>query len=122
VEQSPAVRLQSLLHCLVPITEHGLRDERSRIHLLAGQLLGEENRAILQALEAKIRELIRTHVNGLVPPEDVERTVELLRVTTNGVVLSVVEQPDVWPPERQIAILDWLTASLGIAAADALAH
>lgn len=121
-EQTPAVRLQALLRWLVPITDQGLRDERNRIHLLAGQLLGAEYRAIFQAFEAKIRELIRTHVNGLVPPEDVERTVEVLRVTTNGVVLSVVEHPDEWPAERQIAILDWLTASLGIAPVDAHAH
>jgi AcrR family transcriptional regulator len=117
-EDTPAVRLQALLRWLVPITEQGLRDERARIHLLAGQLLGEEHRAIIQAMEAKTGEWIRSHVIGLVPPEDVERTVELVRVVTNGVVLSVVEDPDQWPAERQIAILDWLTALLGIAPAD----
>ncbi|TCC36474.1 TetR/AcrR family transcriptional regulator [Kribbella speibonae] len=118
-EQTPAVRLQALLRWLVPLTEQGLKEERNRIHLLAGQLLGEENRAILQATETKIRELIRNHVTGLVPPDEVERTVELLRITTNGLVLSVLEHPDLWPPERQIAILDWLTDSLGIAPAGA---
>jgi AcrR family transcriptional regulator len=113
-EQSPAVRLQALLRWLVPINEQGLKEERNRIHLLAGRLLGDENRAIFHATEAKIRDLIRMHVNGLVPPDAVDRTVELLRVTTNGVVLSVLEHPDRWPAERQIAILDWLSASLGI--------
>lgn len=118
-EEAPAVRLQALLRWLVPLSDEGLRDERNRIHLLAGQLLGEENRTIFQAMEMRIRDLIRAHVIGLVPPEEVERTVEILRVTTNGVVLSVVEHPEQWTPERQIAVLDWVTSSLGIAPADA---
>jgi AcrR family transcriptional regulator len=117
-EGTPAVRLQALLRWLVPLTEQGLRDERTRIHLLAGQLLGEEHRAIIQATETKTREWIRNHVIGLAPPVDVERAVELIRVVTSGVVLSVIEDPGQWPAERQIAILDWLTASLGIAPAD----
>ena len=113
-EDAPADRLQSLVRWLLPLNDAGLRDERNRIHLLAGQLLGEENRAIFQAMETKIRNHLRTHIAGLVPANDVERAVELLRVTTNGVVLSVIEHPESWPPERQIAVLDWLMASLGI--------
>jgi AcrR family transcriptional regulator len=120
-EESPAGRLRALLRWLVPITEEGFRGERTRIHLLAGQLLGEENRAMFEAWDAKIRTQIRAHVQGLVPAQDVERTVEVLLVTINGIILSAVEQPDQWPAERQLAILDWLTQSLGLAQDDVTA-
>jgi hypothetical protein len=69
---------------------------------------------MFSAMDMKVRALLRSHVGGLVPPQDVERAVEILRVTTDGVVLSVVEHPDLWPAERQLVIVDWLTESCGI--------
>jgi AcrR family transcriptional regulator len=118
-QETSAGRLQALLRWLVPLTEEGRMSERTRFHLLTDQFLGEENLSMFQAWDAKIRAQIRAHVEGLVPSQDVERAVELILVTTNGIVLSVVEQPDLWPAERQIAVLDWLTESLGIAPDDA---
>ncbi|KHK98818.1 hypothetical protein LK09_08010 [Microbacterium mangrovi] len=108
-------RLRSLLRWLVPLTDVGLRDEQVRIHLIAGQLLGDENRATFNAMDQTIRTLLRSHVADLAPESEVERVVELLRVTTNGVALSVVENPQQWPAARQLAILDWLVESLGLA-------
>lgn len=112
--ETPFSRLEALLRWMLPLTEESLQAERSRISLLEGQLLGEENRVLFQGMESKIRELFRSHVSELVSTDEIEQIVELLRVTTNGVVLSVLEHPDAWPPERQLAILDWLLDSLGL--------
>ena len=45
---------------------------------------------------------------------DVERTVELLRVMTGGVVLSVVEHPELWTTERKYAVIDDVLELLGL--------
>lgn len=110
----PFRRLHNLLVWLVPTTETGLANERSRINLLSGQILGEENRATFETWDATIRGFLRSHLRGLVPPKDVERTVELLRVTTNGVVLSVVEHSDSWSAKRQLDVIDGVLALLGL--------
>jgi AcrR family transcriptional regulator len=102
----PAQRLAALLYWLLPTTDVALGDELTRIHLLAGQLLGDEHRALFDAWDDRIRGYLRSHLEGLVEPENVERTVELLRVVTSGIVLSVVEHPDLWPAQRQIAVLE----------------
>ncbi|WP_433519567.1 TetR/AcrR family transcriptional regulator [Nonomuraea sp. CA-143628] len=111
----PLGRLRNLLTWLVPTTEIGLANEQARINLLSGQILGGENRATFEAWDGKIRGYLRSHLTDLVPAEEVERTVELLRVTTNGVVLSVVEHPDSWSAERQMAVVDGLLELLGLA-------
>lgn len=110
----PFRRLYNLLVWLVPTTNEGLAGERSRINLLSGQILGEENRATFETWDTTIRGFLRSHVQGLVRADDVERVVELLRVTTNGVVLSVVEHPDSWPTDRQLAVIDGVLALLGL--------
>jgi len=110
----PLQRLHDLLVWLIPVTEIGLNEERSRIHLLSGHLLGEENRAAFVEWDRTIRGFIRTHLTGLVPKAEIERTVDLLRATANGVVLTVVEHPESWPPERQIAIIDRCLSGLGL--------
>lgn len=69
---------------------------------------------MFRAMDTKVRTLLRLHLTDLVPPGDVERAVEFLRVATNGVALSVVEHPHLWPAERQLNIVNWLTESCGI--------
>jgi len=112
--EDPLDRLVLLLHWLVPITELGMMQELSRIHLLAGQLLGDENRAMFEAWDSRIRSYLRTHLTGLVPDEEVEQNVELLRVVTSGIVLSVVEHPHLWSAERQVAVIDNVLQLLGL--------
>ena len=44
-----------------------------------------------------------------------DATVDLLRSITNGVTLSVVERPERWPNERQVAVIDHALDLLGLA-------
>lgn len=101
----PRERLRSLLEWLVPATDLGLRDERSRINLLSGEILGDSNRATFDNWDQIIRGFLRSHLESLVPPERMDATVDLLRVTTNGITLSVVEHPESWSPSRQFAVI-----------------
>jgi len=116
--RTPEERLQNLLVWLMPVTPLGLTQERARINLLSSQLLGVGHRTALEEWDVKIRSVLRSHLEELVPQADVERTVELLRVTISGVVLTVVEHPDSWPVERQLAIVEHLMLLLGIPLAE----
>jgi AcrR family transcriptional regulator len=110
----PAERLMILLEWLLPIKKEGMRGERARINLLADQLTGNEHRKVFRAWDRKVRRLLGDHVGELVPKDRVDDVVELLRVVTNGVVLSTVEHPDDWPRRRQLAVVEGVVAQLGL--------
>lgn len=110
----PYQRLWALLTWLLPLTERARREERSRIALLADQLAGHEHRALFDANENRIRRYLGEHASQLVADDEVERTVELLRVVVNGVVLSACEHPSKWPRRRQVAVVELALAGLGI--------
>lgn len=112
--KTPIERLQNLLVWLMPVTPLGLMQERARINLLSSELLGEGHRTALEVWDVRIRSVLRNHLEELVPPDQVDRTVELLRVTISGVVLTVVEHPGLWPVERQLGILEHLMQLLSI--------
>ena len=48
-----------------------------------------------------MRTLIRDHLIGLVPADELDEHIDLLRVLTNGIVLASVEHRDDWPAERR---------------------
>jgi AcrR family transcriptional regulator len=111
---TPGDRLQNLLVWLMPVTPVGLMQERARINLLSSELLGEGHRTALEEWDVRIRSVLRNHLEELVPHDQVDRTVELLRVTISGVVLTVIEHPSLWPVERQLAIVEHLMQLLAI--------
>lgn len=111
---TPAERLQNLLVWLMPVTPVGLMQERARINLLSSELLGEGHRTALEEWDVRIRSVLRNHLEELVPNGQVDRTVELLRVTISGVGLTVVEHPGLWSVERQLAIVEHLMQLLAI--------
>lgn len=114
--EDPYQRLWTFLEWLLPLTEKGRREERTRINLLADQLAGREHRAQFDANERRIRRYLREHLSELVRDDEVERAVELLRVVVNGLVLSACEHPTKWPRRRQFAVVEVALAGLGIAA------
>jgi AcrR family transcriptional regulator len=95
-------RLRILLEWMLPRSEDGWSQERSRIVLLTDPDTG----LILAAkMDLRMRTLIRDHLIGLVPADELDEHVELLRVLTNGIVLASVEHRDEWPAERQVRTL-----------------
>lgn len=111
---TPQERLQNLLVWLMPVTPAGLMQERARINLLSSELLGEGHRTALEEWDVRIRSVLRNHLEELVAVDQVDRTVELIRVTISGVVLTVIEHPSSWPIERQLAIVEHLMLLLDI--------
>lgn len=115
----PAQRLRALLEWLLPLTPEDLVIERGRINLLADTNEPLSTRHLFDAWDRRMRGFMRQHVTELVEPERVEPTVDLLRTITNGLVLSVIERPDSWPPERLLAVLDDALGVIGLQAAPA---
>jgi AcrR family transcriptional regulator len=110
----PYKRLWALMTWLLPVDKRGRREERARISLLADELVGHQHRALFNANERRVRKYLREHLSELVHEEELGRTVELLRVVVNGLVLSACEHPAQWPRGRQFAVVELALAGLGI--------
>lgn len=115
----PAQRLRALLEWLLPLTPEDLVIERGRINLLADTNEPLSTRHLFDAWDRRMRGFMRQHVTELVEPERVEPTVDLLRTITNGLVLSAIERPQSWTPERLLAVLDDALGVIGLRAAPA---
>jgi AcrR family transcriptional regulator len=112
----PARRLRALLEWLLPLTPEDLVIERGRINLLADTTEPLSTRHLFDAWDHRMRGFMRQHVTELVEPGRVEPTVDLLRTITNGLVLSAIERPQSWTPERLLAVLDDALGVIGLRA------
>lgn len=107
-------RLRILMRWLLPLAENEWAAEKGRIVLIAQREQEPSIGEFFTTLDTRIRELLRRHIEPLVPADRVEATVDLLRVLANGLVLTAVEHHDAWPPERQLAVLDAALAAYGL--------
>lgn len=115
--QDPRERLRVLLGWLVPANEESLVEERARLNLLANHGQDEETQGMLREWDRNSRALIRRYLRRLVPDGDLERTVEILRVTTYGIILAALQDPAGWPKRRQLKSIDAQLRLLGLTAA-----
>ena len=113
-----AERLAILLVWLLPTSRDGLRDERARINLLSSQIVGRGHRPAFTAWDETVRSILREHVKQLVAGDRVDAVVETLRITTNGIVLSVVERHHKWTRQHQLGALQSVVDVLDIGDAD----
>jgi AcrR family transcriptional regulator len=111
---APPARLRVLLEWMLPLDESSRKEEIARIMLLGSGDSDLPVQRFFDAMESKMRGLLRDHLSPLVPGGEVEPTAETLRVFTNGVVLSVAEHPADWPPARQLGLLDRVLNALGL--------
>lgn len=107
-------RLSVLLNWLVPQDETGIQEERARIVLLGEGMLSAETEVVFASWDKKMRELIYTHLQGLVSPEHIDLRVDVLRTMTNGLTLSILEHPDVWDGTRIHAVIDCVLDDMGM--------
>jgi AcrR family transcriptional regulator len=105
---SPAEKLRAFLMWLLPTDTEAMQLERGRVLLLAEPEAHFNVQEAADTWEATIRPLIERYVAPLVPEADLRFYVDLLRVVQNGVVLSSVEHPKYWSPEKQIEFIDTL--------------
>lgn len=109
-------RLRIFLEWLIPMNERGELEERARIILAAETRSNHPDiQETLNAWDVGMRSSLHDRVAAVIADSDEADTMtELLRVFTNGVVLSVVEHPDEWPTERQSSVLDSMLVKLGL--------
>lgn len=110
----PVTRLHTFLVWVLPLTEEGLTEERSRIRLIADGDENPEVRAMFQAFDARMRRFIREHIQPLVTDELLDPHVEMLRVLTTGICLAAVENIAEWPRDRQLSVLNHTLRLMGI--------
>ncbi|MFJ3772402.1 TetR/AcrR family transcriptional regulator [Streptomyces sp. NPDC090075] len=102
----PRERMRFALTWFLPDTEDALRQERARVALLTHQGAEPVIRRHLQRMEPAMRAVLVRAVEELVPADELEGTVDMVRVWVSGIALSVVEHPEIWTPERQLAALE----------------
>jgi AcrR family transcriptional regulator len=107
-ELAPAERLRAFLVWLLPTTSETLQLERGRVLLSAESDAHFNIQEFFDTWERTIRDLIERYVAPLVSESERQFYIDLLRVVQNGVVLSSVEHPKYWTPEKQIEFIDAL--------------
>ncbi|MFJ7213696.1 TetR/AcrR family transcriptional regulator [Amycolatopsis sp. NPDC098790] len=101
----PHERLEAVLRYFLPIDEESLGIERARVALVSHRTTAPAIERHLAILEPRMRNLITTAISDFISPDQIASTVDLIRVWTSGVVLSTVEHPEMWTPDRQDAAL-----------------
>ncbi|NTW38766.1 MAG: TetR family transcriptional regulator [Cellulomonadaceae bacterium] len=109
----PHRQLYATLECLMPLTPSRLQRARARV-LLALQASGSEPwmREHVTTVEARIRAAILDGLRPLVPAAELDQAADVVRVVLNGIVLSTIEHPAPWTPDRQRAVLDAMLRAL----------
>ena len=100
----PHERLWILLVWMLPTSDDGWRQERARIQLVS-DMDTESAGAIADRMDRKMRKLLRDRLRPLVELDEIESLVDVLRATTDGIILATVEHRVQWPQERQLNTL-----------------
>lgn len=111
----PVAKLHAILVWLLPLTPESLLEERAGLSLLVGT--AEDSAAVCglrTELDLWVRGLVRDHLAGLVGDAQLEPAVDIVYATTRGISVCTCEDPEMWPPERQLAVLDDLLDSMSL--------
>ncbi|WP_165550061.1 TetR/AcrR family transcriptional regulator [Kribbella speibonae] len=111
----PQARLEHIIfEWWLPIADDDLRDERMRLNVVAAGNQGARVQELLDAWERLLRGVLHGAVTQLVPEDEADHIIDVLRSTLNGIGLSTVEHPDHWTPERQRAVVRTVMSGLGL--------
>ncbi|MFD8627909.1 TetR/AcrR family transcriptional regulator [Streptomyces hygroscopicus] len=111
----PGERVRTALEWFLPNSEEALLQERARVALLTHQGAEPIIRQHLQRMEPAMRAVLARGVEDLVPADELDGTVDMVRVWVSGMALSVVEHPEIWTPERQLAAMERFIRMLSFA-------
>jgi len=107
-------RLRTLLRWMVPSKRSDIERECGRVALIAHRAEHQHVQYFFDSMERRMRGLLQSHLRPLVPREELNASVDFLRATVNGIVLSAVEHPQRWPRARQFKTIDLALRGLGI--------
>ena len=112
--EDPHERLHAVIEYFLPLDEEALKQERVRVALASHKGSEPALEDFFTRMEPGMRKVFRDGLKGLVPAKEVEGLVDVIRAWTNGVVLSVVEHPEIWTRKRQLAALELFMRMLPI--------
>jgi AcrR family transcriptional regulator len=115
-QEGGSLEPRTFLLWMLPLTDWTRMCERARLRFHAAN---EGDRDIAQRLLRTIDMWMRAELARVLAPRvpdaaERDRLVDLLRATVGGLVLSSVEHPEAWPPERMVALVDDLLGRLGL--------
>jgi AcrR family transcriptional regulator len=110
----PSERLRTTLLWMLPLDEDRFVQEQLRLDLLTDRKARIRTQHLFDSWGKDLRHTLRDRVQGLVPDDELGATVDMLRALTDGLCVGVVEHPNRWPTERQIAVIDQALTLLGL--------
>ncbi|MFT4081651.1 MAG: TetR/AcrR family transcriptional regulator [Nocardioides sp.] len=99
--RDPVERVRSLLHDFLPDAEETRRQEGVRVALVSYKDTEPAIASFFERIEPSMRSFIRSGLEGAVEPDRLEDLIDTVRVWVSGMVLSAVEHPEIWTPQRQ---------------------
>ncbi|MDR6639497.1 TetR/AcrR family transcriptional regulator [Paenarthrobacter nitroguajacolicus] len=109
-----AGRLKILLEWMVPLSPQDVDQESGRIALISQRHTHQGIDHFFEVMENRVRGLLSSHLEPVVPERDVPQLVDYLRALTNGLALSAVEHPEIWTKERVLGVIHRSIEALGL--------
>ncbi|WP_442576352.1 TetR/AcrR family transcriptional regulator [Microbacterium sp. F51-2R] len=105
LETTDAKVIHALQWFVLPDAE-SVRDEKVRIALLVHKDVEPAIARFFEAVDLRMRALLRTALTDAVPTARMEDTIDFLRVVTSGLALNVVEHAENWPAAKQWGVVE----------------
>jgi AcrR family transcriptional regulator len=97
----PQERLRATIEYFMPLDAEMMLVERARVALASHRNVEPAIAQHMDQIDPGMRELLRIALEDFIHPQRLGATIDLIRVWTAGVVLTAVERPETWTPERQ---------------------
>ncbi|MGI5328734.1 TetR/AcrR family transcriptional regulator [Actinomadura nitritigenes] len=104
--EDPHDRLRAAIRYFLPIDDEAMAIERARVALSSHRNVEPSIPVHLDLIDTVMRDLVRSAIQDFIGRHRLDATVDLIRLWTSGVVLSAIERPELWTPERQTEALN----------------
>lgn len=108
----PRERSLTMITYFMPETADQLAWERARVVLSTHTASDAQIRQNFEILDPKMREVVKAGLQGVIPEQEIDNAVDLVRVWSSGLVLLMLEHPQKWDARRKNNALQSLRISL----------
>ncbi|HTX69931.1 MAG TPA: TetR/AcrR family transcriptional regulator [Thermoleophilia bacterium] len=116
---NPNQRLHSFLLWSLTLDDGDRIEERAWLSLLSAP---PEDHDAIASMHRKGAEWTRvqlvSRLAGIVPEEAVQLTADRLQILLRGIVVLAAENPEMWPPDRQISAMEDMLGQMGLTHVD----
>lgn len=113
----PHRRIRHALSWFLLDDEQAVREEKVLVALLAHRGTEPTIESFFEEVDAAMRRVVHAAVEHAVARDKLESTIDLVRVWTSGLSLSVIERPDAWSLDKQTRALDDFLERMGLGSA-----